>query len=161
MTGISKLSAVKAVKLLKLVPWRATIQGALQPCDLASRINFCSPWWWSWPTFYFFLLGIPQEELIQMNSSLFKWYFVCVHVRVCMYMCAYACLHVHARTYRDTIFNTPYRQVDVRVFMEWYLTHIGNNPIVLGSESCSSCQDLGSSNVYVPVCQCSLWGLYF
>jgi hypothetical protein len=39
---ISKLSAAKETKLLKLQPYKVTVVHALQPCDLASRINFCN-----------------------------------------------------------------------------------------------------------------------
>jgi hypothetical protein len=41
-TDISKSSAAKAMKLLKLLPCRATVVHALQPRDPASRINFCN-----------------------------------------------------------------------------------------------------------------------
>lgn len=41
-TGVSKLSAALAMKLLKLWPQKATVIHALQPCDSASMKHFSS-----------------------------------------------------------------------------------------------------------------------
>jgi hypothetical protein len=41
-TGVSKSSARMATQLLKLRPYKTTVIHALQPCDPASRVDFCS-----------------------------------------------------------------------------------------------------------------------
>jgi hypothetical protein len=41
-TSILKLSAAKVMKMLKLLPYTATIVHALKPRGLANRINFCN-----------------------------------------------------------------------------------------------------------------------
>jgi hypothetical protein len=41
-TSTSKSSGTKVPKLLKLQPYKATVVHALQPRELASKINFCS-----------------------------------------------------------------------------------------------------------------------
>lgn len=41
-TDISKLSAAKAIKLLKRRSYKTTVIQALQPCDAASMTNFCN-----------------------------------------------------------------------------------------------------------------------
>jgi hypothetical protein len=52
-TGISISSAAKATKLLKLWQYKATVIHALQPCDLANKINFCN----------FFLQSVHDSEV--------------------------------------------------------------------------------------------------
>jgi hypothetical protein len=41
-TGISKSSAAKVTKLIKLRPYEMTVVHAMQPHNPASRINFCN-----------------------------------------------------------------------------------------------------------------------
>jgi hypothetical protein len=42
-TGVSKSSARSTTQLLKLRPYTTTAIHALQPCNPASRVHFCSP----------------------------------------------------------------------------------------------------------------------
>jgi hypothetical protein len=41
-TGVSKSSARRTTQFLKLTPYKTTVIHALQPCDSASRVHFCS-----------------------------------------------------------------------------------------------------------------------
>jgi hypothetical protein len=41
-TGVLKASASKASQLLKFSPYKTTVIHTLQPCNLASRVHFCS-----------------------------------------------------------------------------------------------------------------------
>jgi hypothetical protein len=41
-TGMLKSSARRATQMLNLIPYKTTVIHALQPCEPASRVNFCS-----------------------------------------------------------------------------------------------------------------------
>jgi hypothetical protein len=45
-TGVSKPSTRMATKFLNLRPYKTTAIHALQPCDPASRVQFCSRFLW-------------------------------------------------------------------------------------------------------------------
>jgi hypothetical protein len=66
-TTISKSSAAKAMKLLKLRLYKATVVHALQPRDPASRINF-----WNW-----FMQSLHDEVDPHLIFLLMKCGFIC------------------------------------------------------------------------------------
>jgi hypothetical protein len=61
-TGVSKSSARRAKKLLKLRPYKTTVIHALQPHDAASSVRFCS----------WFLQSVVEGELNQQFTFFFE-----------------------------------------------------------------------------------------